>query len=160
MAEISKITLPSGTTYDIKDAEARSQIAALAGGDAVVFVGVSSTELTDGGTQIPTVGGEQKTPATGQLFFYGTQEFIWGEDDKWHGLGSLDVLGDLAYKDSASTTYQPKGSVSPPTFTGTQSSVTITATDNTNGNYQPKGSVSGGVFSGSSTTFTGKFTPD
>ena len=29
MADISKITLPSGSTYDIKDAEARSLIAAL-----------------------------------------------------------------------------------------------------------------------------------
>lgn len=159
MADISKITLPSGTTYDIKDAQARSQIAALVGGDAVVFVGVSSTSLTDGGSQVPTVDGAQKTPATGQLFFYGTQEFIWGDDDKWHGLGSLDTLGDLAYKDTASTSYQPKGSVSTPTFTGTSSTVTITATNNANGNYQPNGAISGGVFSGSSTTFTGKFTP-
>ena len=130
MADISKITLPSGTTYNIKDAEARSQIAALVGGDAVIFVGVSSTPLTDGGSQIPTVGGEQKTPATGQLFFYGTQEFIWGDDDTWHGLGTLDTLGDLAYKDTASVSYQPKGS------------------------------ISGGTFSGNSTTFTGKFIPN
>jgi hypothetical protein len=49
MADISRITLPSGNTYDIKDATARSQIEALVGGDAVVFIGVSSTSLTDGG---------------------------------------------------------------------------------------------------------------
>lgn len=159
MPQISKITLPSGTTYDIKDAQARSQIQALTGGDAVVFMGVSTTQLTDGGNQIPTVGGNQKTPAAGQLFFYGTQEFIYGNDSKWHALGSLESLGDLAYKDTASTSYKPAGTVSKPTFTGSSSSVTITATDNTSGNYQPKGTVSKPTFTGSSSTFTGKFTP-
>lgn len=82
MPDISKITLPSGTTYNIKDAEARSQIEALTGGDAVVFVGVSTTSLTDGGSEIPTIDGVPKTPAAGQLFFYGTQEYIWGPDGK------------------------------------------------------------------------------
>jgi len=65
--------LPSGQTYYIKDAEARSQIAALTGGDAVVFMGVSTTTLTDGGSETPTIGGKEVTPATGQLFFYGTE---------------------------------------------------------------------------------------
>ena len=159
MADISKITLPSGTTYNIKDAEARSQIAALTGGDAVVFVGVSTTALTDGGSETPTVGGDELTPATGQLFFYGTQQFIWGGDSKWHALGSLDSLGDLAYKDAASGTVTPTGTVSQPTFTGTSAAVTITATDNASGNYQPKGTVSQPTFSGSSLTSTGTFTP-
>lgn len=157
--QISKITLPSGQTYYIKDAEARSQIQALVGGDAVVFMGVSTTKLTDGRSEIPTIEGEQVTPATGQLFFYGTEQFVWGPDGKWHELGSLDSLGDLAYKNQATGNYTPKGTVSQPTFTGTSSTVTITATDNTSGNYQPKGTISGGAFTGSSTTFTGKFTP-
>lgn len=82
MADISKIKLPSGTEYNIKDAEARSQIQALTGGDAVVFIGVSSTELTDGGNETPTVGGVTKSPAAGQLFFYGSQEYIYGADSK------------------------------------------------------------------------------
>lgn len=38
MAEISKITLPSGTSYDLKDAWAREQISSLVGGDAIVFL--------------------------------------------------------------------------------------------------------------------------
>mgnify|MGYP006988925652 CR=1 FL=1 len=62
-------------------------------------MGVSTTAIPDGGSQQPTVGGETVTPAAGQLFFYGTEEFIWGPDSKWHALGSLDSLGDLAYKD-------------------------------------------------------------
>ena len=157
--QISKITLPSGQTYFIKDAEARSQIQALVGGDAVVFMGVSTTEITDGGSEVPTIGGEAVTPATGQLFFYGTEQFVWGPDGTWHGLGSLDSLGALAYKDSATGNYTPSGTVSQPTFTGTSSTVTITAENNNSGNYQPAGTISGGVFTGSNTTFTGKFTP-
>lgn len=159
MPDISRITLPSGNTYDLKDATARSQIEALTGGDAIIFIGVSTTALTDGGTETPTVGGQTKTPAPGHLFFYGTQEFIWGTEGKWHELGSLDNLGDLAYKDSASGNYQPKGSISAPVFTGSQSSVTVSVTESSSGNYTPSGSISGGTFSGSSTTFTGKFTP-
>ena len=116
MPDISKITLPSGTTYDIKDATARSQIAALTGGDAILFIGVSTTALTDGGNESPTVDGETLTPATGQLFFYGTKEFIYGADSKWHELGSLDNLGDLAYVNSASTSYTPSGNVAAPTI--------------------------------------------
>lgn len=160
MADISKITLPSGTTYNIKDAWARQQIQSIVGGDAIVFIGVSTAKLTDGGTQTPIVGGVEKTPVTGNLFFYGTEEFIWGSDDKWHALGSLDSLGDFAYADTGTVTLTPAGTVSKPTFTGSSSTVTITATDNTSGNYQPKGSISGGAFTGASTTFTGKFTPE
>lgn len=157
--QISKITLPSGQTYYIKDAEARSQIQALVGGDAVVFMGVSTTEITDGGSEIPTIGGETVTPAAGQLFFYGTEQFIWGPDGKWHGLGSLDSLGALAYKDSATGNYTPSGTISQPTFTGTSSSVNISTANNNSGNYQPSGTINGGTFTGSNTTFTGKFTP-
>lgn len=157
---ISKITLPSGTEYEIKDAYARSVIESIVGGDAVVFVGVSTTAMTDGGIEKPTVDGSQVNPHSGNLFFYGTEEFIWGKDDKWHALGSLESLGALAYKNSASTSYKPAGTVSKPTFTGSSSTVTITATDNTNGNYQPKGTVSKPTFTGSSSTFTGKFTPE
>ena len=160
MPQISKITLPSGQTYDLKDSYARNTIEAIVGGDAVVFIGVSSTALTDDGSQKPTIEGAQVTPKVGQLFFYGTEEFIWGKDNKWHALGSLESLGALAYKNSASTSYKPAGTVSKPTFTGSSSTVTITTADNTNGNYQPKGTVSKPTFTGSSSTFTGKFTPE
>lgn len=160
MPDISKITLPSGTVYDIKDAVARAQIEALTGGDAVVFIGVSSVALTEGGNETPVVGGESKTPASGQLFFYGTQQFIYGQDNKWHGLGDLSSLGSLAYQNDASATYTPAGTINTPTFTGTEVTVTITASDNANGNYTPKGSIAGGVFSGASSTFTGTFTPE
>ena len=158
MAYISKITLPSGTTYDIKDAEARSQISALVGGDAVVFMGVSSTPLTDGGNERPTIDGSPVTPAAGQLFFYDTQEYIYGPDSEWHALGSLDSLGALAYKDSASGKVTPTGTVSTPTFTGTSSDVTVTVANNNSGNYQPAGTVSQPTFSGTAATISSSAT--
>lgn len=160
MPQISQITLPTGTTYDLKDAYARDAIEAIVGGDAVVFVGVSGVALTDGGTERPVVDEKTLTPVAGQLFFYGTQQFIWGTDSKWHALGSLESLGALAYKNNASASYTPAGTVSTPTFTGTTSNVTITTASNANGNYQPSGTVSKPTFSGTSFNSTGKFTPD
>ena len=158
---ISQITLPNGNTYDIKDAWARQQIEAITGGSAIVFKGVSSTALTDGGNENPTVDGTAVTDKTiGDLYFYNKEEFIYGDDNKWHSLGpQLQTLGALAYKDNATTTYTPVGSVSQPTFTGAQGTVTITATNNTTGNYTPAGTVSGGIFTGSNSTFTGTYTP-
>ncbi len=142
MPDISKITLPSGMTYDLKDATARQQIATILGATTITFIGVSSVELTDGGNETPKVNNENITPKAGNLFFYGTQEFIYGADNKWHALGSLDSLGALAYKDNAAATYIPAGIISQPTFQGSSSNVTITSANNTSGNYQPAGSIS------------------
>ena len=113
MPDISKITLPSGTTYNIKDAEARDLIDSIIQSPIIVFVGVSSTELTDGGTEIATINDKVLTPQLGNLVFYGTQEFIYGADEKWHALGSFDNLGSLAYKNNASTSYTPQGTITP-----------------------------------------------
>ena len=144
---ISQITLPSGNTYQIKDAWARDQISALTGGSAVVFVGVSTTPLTDGGTERPTIEGSQVTATTGQIYFYGTQEFIYGNDSKWHALGSLDVLGDLAYVDTAQGSYTPSGSIHVGLINN-QTTVGFEFTEKADNasasqyNYQPKGTVS------------------
>ena len=54
---LSQVKLPSGNIYEIKDAYARSIITGLVGGDAIIFKGVSTTPLTDGGNENPTVGG-------------------------------------------------------------------------------------------------------
>lgn len=95
------------------------------------------------------------------LVIYGSKQFIWGPSDtpKWNELGDLSLLGDLAYANTASASYTPAGSVTGAQFTGSQSSVTITATDNVSGNYQPKGTVSISGIEGANTTFTGSFTP-
>ena len=54
MADISRITLPSGTTYNLKDTVAR---AAMAG--TITLIGTTTTALTDECTTNPIkVGGE------------------------------------------------------------------------------------------------------
>ena len=157
MADISKITLPSGTTYNIKDQVARDAIEAL--GNYTVYLGVTTTPLVDGVTTSPEVviAGETKTATTGCIVTYGQEEFIYN-GTTWQAFGDLSALGDLAYKNSASGSYTPSGNVSS-TFTGSSSNVTITATANTSGNYQPAGSISGTTFTGASMTSTGSFTP-
>lgn len=156
MADISKITLPSGSTYNIKDVEARQAIAAL--GNPTHFLGESTTLVTDGGTQKPTVGGEEINPNAGDIVVYRNGEFIWS-GTSWVELGDLSGLGSLAYKNNATGSFTPQGDVSAPSFTGSSSSVTITTADSTSGNYQPKGTISGITWTGSSMTATGKFTP-
>jgi len=165
MADISVIKLPSGSDYNIKDAWARQQLEAITGGNALVFIGVTTTALSDGSTTSPiTIDSENVTPQTGNVVFYTptgepTQEFIWN-GTSWQLFGAAaDILGALAYKDSASGKVTATGTISTPTFTGSSSAVTITATDNTSGNYQPKGSISGIAWTGASMTSTGKFTP-
>ena len=118
MPDISKITMPSGTVYDIKDAYARTVIA---GG--MSFIGVTTTALTDGSTTNPiTIDGASVTAQNGNVTVYGNAEFVWveptGENGRWVKFGDESNLGDLAYKDSASGTFTPSGSVSG-SFTGT-----------------------------------------
>lgn len=141
MPEISKITLPSGTTYDIKDATAR---AAMAGGTS--FLGITTTALTDGASTSPIViGGENVNAVNGGIAIYNNKEFIYADSDsKWHEIGDTSDLGDLAFKDTASGNYTPAGTVSQPTFSG--SSTTST------GSFTPAGSISTG-------TGTANYTP-
>ena len=152
MAELSKITLPSGTTYDIKDAVARQ---ALTG--AIVLKGVTSTALTDEATTNPiTIDGESYTAKNNDAVFYGKAEFVF-DGTKWHEFGDMSGLGSLALKNSASGTYTPAGTVSQPTFSGSEltstgkltpeGSVAISTGSGT-ANYTPAGSVSKPNFTG------------
>lgn len=143
MAEISKITLPSGTTYDLKDATARQMVA---GG--VMYRGVTTTALTDGASTNPiTINGESYTAVNGDLVLSSNKEFLFStSDNKWHEFGDITGLKALAYKDTASTTYKPAGTVSQPTFTGTAMSAT--------GNFTPSGTIAVNASSGSGTAYT------
>lgn len=116
MADISKITLPSGQSYDLKDAQARSDIAdiqrAISGG--IHFRGETTTALTDGATTNPiTINGNSYTAVSGDLVLYDEKEFLF-DGTKWIEMGDLSLLGTLAYKDSASGSFTPAGSVSAP----------------------------------------------
>lgn len=150
MAEISKITLPSGSTYDIKDAEARRLIGELE--SQTDYLGVTTTELVDNETTNPiiAVAGESVTAVKGNTATYGSKEFIYN-GTVWQEFGDLSGLGSLAYKNSASASYTPDGDVSQPTFTGTEGNVSVSGTPSgtvavTVGegtpNYTPTGTVS------------------
>lgn len=112
MADISKITLPSGTTYDIKDAVARSQI-----GGAIKIKGTTTTALTDGATTNPiTINGDSYTAVANDAVFYGNKEFVF-DGTQWHEFGDMTGLGDLAQHD-----------VTDLKFTGTQATISVTGT--------------------------------
>lgn len=134
MADISKITLPNGTTYDIKDAAARAAIGGVTG--AMHYIGTTTTALSDGSAANPIIiGGSSVTPNSGDVAIYGSSEFVWSETEgKWREFGSTGSLKALAFKDSASASYTPSGSVSQPNFVGT--ATTISA------DFTPEGTVS------------------
>ena len=136
MADLSKITLPSGTTYNLKDQGARDLIDALTG--YTKFLGVTTTAISDGSTTNPvTIGGQSVTAETGDIVTYGSGEFIWN-GSQWQAFGDLSALGDLAYQDSASGTFTPHGSVS---LTSGNTTATVSKTTGT-ATYTPEGSVS------------------
>ncbi len=138
---ISQITLPSGTTYDIADSVARSQVAG-----AITLRGETTTALTDGATTNPiTIGGNSYTAIANDAVFYNHKEFVF-DGTAWHEFGDMTGLGDLAMKDSASGSYTPAGNITGGSFTGSASTFT--------GNYTPSGSIAVNAASGSGTSYT------
>lgn len=88
MADISKITLPSGNTYNIKDQTARDAIAALEGGS--YFLGVTVTPLTDQCTTTPINIGTAsdpiiRYPSNGNMVVYGQAEFVFTSPESTKG---------------------------------------------------------------------------
>ena len=130
MADISEITLPSGATYDIKDATARNDISILKGSatGAMHYAGVTTTALANGSSTSPiNINEEDYTPSNGDVVIYGQLEFVWSTSDKkWHEFGSTGSLKGLAFKDSASASYTPAGSVSAPTISVAVNTASVT----------------------------------
>lgn len=129
MADIYQITLPSGTTYLLKDLQARTDIEELksivSGG--VSFLGITTTVLTDGATtKTVVIDGQFVTAKNGSLVIYDTDEFIWSDiSNSWHLLGSSGSLGSLAFKNSATGSFTPSGTISQPTTTVTLAEDTV-----------------------------------
>lgn len=146
---LSQITLPSGTTYDLKDAQARSDIATLqtiaSGG--MHYMGISSTEITEGGTENPTIDNEVKTMSasiSGAVVIYGEKEYVWN-GAKWQEFGSTGSLKGLAFKDQATGNIIPTGNVSAPTISVSAAGTTTTVNSITEVGTLPSwsGTVSG-----------------
>lgn len=125
MADVSKLTIGSNT-YDLKDATARDAIASLQGG--MKYLGITTTVLTDGATTNPiTIDGNSVTATTGNVTIYENQEFVF-DGTKWDEFGDLSTLGSLAYKNSASGTFTPSGSVTVTEVTGSVSTLSNVGT--------------------------------
>ena len=151
----------NGTSYTINDAWSRAEIGeikqVIAGGTH--FIGITTTELTDGATTNPiTIDGESVTAVQGDIVLHavpdgeGTinKEFIF-DGTKWNEFGSQGLLKALAYKDqasgsvsipiSSSITFNPytpsvgKGTLAVTTATDTME-VTTTA-DTASGSFSP-----------------------
>ena len=150
MADISKITLTSGSTYNIKDSVARESISALSG--ALTYLGTTTTAITDGSSTSPiTIGDSSVTPKAGSVVIYGNSEFVWSDSEsKWREFGSTGSLKGLAFKDSASGDFTPAGNISQPSFTGTKATIAVKTTASGSvaiskgtgtANYTPEGTV-------------------
>lgn len=136
MAYISQIKLPNGSVYDIKDAKAWQDIADIKAGVIGVmrFVGVTTTPLVDGSEATTIiVEGEEIIAEVGDVAIYGELEFVYN-GSKWQEFGSAGALKALAFKDTASATYTPGGTIDAPTFTGTEGNISVS--------YTPSGDVS------------------
>ena len=130
MADISEITLPSGATYDIKDATARNDISILKGSatGAMHYAGVTTTALANGSSTSPIkINNADYTPSNGDVVIYNSLELVWStSDEKWHEFGSTGSLKALAFKDSASASYTPTGSVSAPSVSVSVNTASVT----------------------------------
>ena len=109
MAYISKIKLPSGSVYNIKDEVARSTLAG-----AIKVKVTTTTALTDEATTNPiTINSQSYTAIANDAVFYNKKEYVF-DGTKWHEFGDMSGLGALAVKDSVSASYTPAGSVAAP----------------------------------------------
>lgn len=168
---ISSINV-GGEKYYIKDKELREKVQTLEN-SALHYLGKTTTELTDGSTTNPIqIDGENVTAKSGDVVVVESGltnrtelEFIFN-GTKWQEFGSSGTLKALAFKDDASTNYTPAGTVSQPTFTGTENqavSVSGTPTGNIttgaatgDGNYTPSGTISTPNITVTPTVATGK----
>lgn len=137
VTRVISIVNVNGVDYEVKDAWAREAIEGL--GNPTHFLGETTSSLVDGQDLNPIIiNGESVTAVAGDIVVHANAEFIYS-GNAWIELGDLSGLGDLAYKDNASGSYTPSGTVSQPNFSGSE----MTST----GTFTPSGDVtlSGGT---------------
>lgn len=83
-----KVLLIDGSYAEVCDSVAR---AAIQGG--TYFLGVTTTELSDGAATNPIyINNEEITAKNGDMVIYGNKEFVYAEiDSAWHELGDIDL---------------------------------------------------------------------
>lgn len=165
-----------GQSYAIKDSVAKNNIEELKtyvenlNSSVLHFVGITNTAIFDGDTT-NTIQIDNKNYAAknGDVVIYQhedsltetkEEEYVWIGTDatpsvgKWQEFGSTGALKALAFKDNASGTYTPAGTVSQPTFSGAEGNISVfgtpagTISTTTTGiaesdvNYTPEGTIS------------------
>lgn len=117
---LDSVQLPNDEKkYWIKDTEAREAIETLS--NATHFLGVTTTALADGATTNPiTIDSKSVAAQSGDIVIYnaGTElapenkEFIFN-GTAWQEFGdpSIQNLGNMAYANTASTSYTPTGNI-------------------------------------------------
>lgn len=168
-ADILSAATVGSKTYEIVDVDAREgvldnrakidEISGLIQG-GVHYLGKTTTALSDGATTNPiTIGSESVTAKQGDMVSYDAGkdqdlEFIFN-GTKWYEFGSTGSLKALAFKDEASATYTPAGSVGiSATTIGDVSVTNVTASFNqvsvaatvTMDAYTPAGTISCGDY--------------
>lgn len=132
---LMQITLPSGTSYYLKDNEVRTWIgdgttsgaekrlsaaesAIEALSNATHWLGITTTTLTDGATTNPiTINGNSVTAVSGDIVQDSNGEEYIFNGTAWQKFGgSIGTLGNMAYVDTGTVTLTPAGSVSTPTI--------------------------------------------
>lgn len=158
-AYISQITLPTGNTYYIKDAEAREEIAQLTENltGALLFVGVTSTEISNGSTVSQIFINETLHVAqTGDVVIFGTKEFVYSSTGSWIELGDFSdleaQLGEFAYLNLNEVQCTPVGGVNIHTDTDL---TTVTCS----GTFDAPSITSTPSYTSNETTFEGIYTP-
>lgn len=132
---LMQITLPSGTSYYLKDDEVRTWIgdgstsgaekrlsdaesAIEALSNATHWLGITTTTLTDGSTTNPiTINADSVTAVSGDIVQDSNGEEYIFNGTAWQKFGgSIGTLGNMAYVDTGTVTLTPAGSVSTPTI--------------------------------------------
>lgn len=132
---LMEITLPSGTSYYLKDDEVRTWIGdgATSGAEkrlsdaesaiealsnATHWLGITTTTLSDGATTNPiTINGDSVTAVSGDIVQDSNGEEYIFNGTAWQKFGgSIGTLGNMAYVDTGTVTLTPAGSVSTPTI--------------------------------------------
>ena len=115
------------------------------------YRGITTTPLTDGSRDtVVVINNANYTPKDGDVVIYQDISYAYGSG-VWDEIGSAAPLKALAYKDSASAVYTPKGTVSKPTFVGAKATIAVSGT--------PSGTVSQPTFTGNKLMSSGDYTP-
>ena len=107
------ITMPSGNTYDLVDAGARELIKELL--NFHEWLGITTSAVEEGSSINPVViDGVEVTAEAGDVVSRSTdhEDFVLSSTGVWQSFGHLSGLGALAFKDTASASYTPQGSIS------------------------------------------------